>query len=204
MIALVDYGAGNLRSVEFALERIGASWRRVSEPAQLGGASRVILPGVGAAESAMQALASRRLDRALRASELPLLGICLGMQLLTEQSEEGGRSIPCLGLLEGRTRRIRTDEAGEALPLPHIGWNDTRLEADPLFRGLGPDPHFYYLHSFRVDVPAAHVIARVSYGERFPAAVRDGRRVAVQFHPEKSGEAGLRVLANFCEREDGA
>lgn len=217
-IALVDYGAGNLRSVEFALERLGVACRRAGRPEGLGGAAGIVLPGVGAAASAMRALAERELDAALRETELPLLGICLGMQLLTERSNEGRRAsgeggapesgearepegsgeddgpVQCLGLLRGVTRQLRGQ-----VPLPHVGWNETTLTDDPLFDGLGERVWFYYLHSHRVDVADSRVAARAEHGEPFPAALRAGRLAGVQFHPEKSGPAGLRVLANFCE-----
>ena len=198
MIALVDYGAGNLRSVEFALERLNLSWRRAAAPADLAGAAVVILPGVGAARSAMRELEARDLVPFLRETELPLLGICLGMQLLTEQSDEGGKEVRCLGLVPGSTRRIGADSPEFDLPLPHIGWNETELGDDPLFEGLGRREHFYFLHSYRVHAPDENVIARVDYGAPMPAAIRAGRRAAVQFHPEKSGPAGLAVLAHFC------
>lgn len=218
MIAVVDYGAGNLRSVEFALERLGVAYRRADRPEGLRGAGGIVLPGVGAAASAMRALAERELDAALREAELPLLGICLGMQLLTERSDEGRRAsgedgapegsgearepegsgdddapVECLGLLSGATRRLHREAT-----LPHVGWNETTLTDDPLFEGLGERAWFYYLHSHRVDVSGDRVAARAEHGEPFPAALRAGRVAGVQFHPEKSGPDGLRVLANFC------
>jgi glutamine amidotransferase len=208
VIADVDYGAGNLRSVELALERLGVPHRRAPGPGALAGAGGVILPGVGAAASAMRGLDERGLAGALRAWEGPLLGVCLGMQLLTERSYEsdpdsGPGPVPCLGLIPGETRRIDVRAVGEAAPrLPHIGWNATALRPDFLFEGLGPERHFYFLHSFRVACDERLAIATTEHGEPFPAAVRSGSRVGVQFHPEKSGEAGLRVLANFC-REAG-
>ena len=198
MIALVDYGAGNLRSVEFALEHLGVPFRRARDPVELLGATAIILPGVGAAASAMRELEDRELAGALRETALPVLGVCLGLQLFTERSEEGDAPVDCLGLVPGETRRFGAVSGDFPLPLPHIGWNETVLSGDPLFEGLPEREHFYYLHSYRAAVPAGCVIAEAEYGEPFPAAVRSGRRVAVQFHPEKSGSAGLRVLANFC------
>ncbi|MDT8437171.1 MAG: imidazole glycerol phosphate synthase subunit HisH [Gemmatimonadota bacterium] len=225
MIAVVDYGAGNLRSVELALERLDVPHRRAAAPGRLNGADGVILPGVGAAASAMRALEARGLADALRSWEGPLLGVCLGLQLLGERSAEAGpdgRPVACLGLLPGETVRFgaagggarvptRAGASGSAavparagasggfaLPLPHIGWNSTALRPDPLFEGLGTEAHFYFLHSFRVACPEQTEIARADYGGPFPAAARRGARVGVQFHPEKSGPAGLRVLANFC------
>lgn len=204
MIALIDYGAGNLRSVEFALERLGVSWRRAAASADIAGADAVILPGVGAARSAMRELEARDLVTFLRETGLPLLGICLGMQLFMELSDEGGAEVPCLGLLPGATRRIGQDSPAFDLPLPHIGWNEAELGNDPLFEGLGRREHFYFLHSYRVHAPGENVIAEVEYGARVPAAIRAGHRVAVQFHPEKSGRAGLEVLANFCRKGNSA
>lgn len=192
MIAVIDYGAGNLRSVEFALERLGVPHRRVREPGGLEGAERVILPGVGAAASAMRELERRDLVEPLRATRLPLLGVCLGMQLLTRRSEEGA-GVACLGLVPGEVRRF-----GQDMRVPQIGWNSVDLAGDPLFDGLGRQEHFYFLHSYRVVCPEKVVIGTADYGAPFPAAIRSGERVGVQFHPEKSGRAGLRVLANFC------
>lgn len=228
MIGIVDYGAGNLRSVEFALDELGAPHRRVSGPGGLEEVERVILPGVGAAASAMRELRRRDLVGALRETRRPLLGICLGMQLLVESSDEGGEEVPCLGLIPGRTRRIQTDA-----PLPHIGWN--RLEPsggpgdelepsggsgggrDPLFSGIraeGSDGggdggrtegfHCYFLHGHRVRCGERYVRGRAEYGERFPAAVRHGRVAGLQFHPEKSGPVGLRMLSNFCDPAEEA
>jgi len=194
VIALVDYGAGNLRSVEFGLDRIGAPHRRARDGADLAGASGVVLPGVGAAESAMRELRERGFVEPLRSGRVPLLGVCLGMQLLTETSDEGEQGpVTCLGVLRGRTRRFRA-----RVRLPQIGWNRVRLGDDPLFDGLDREEWFYFLHGHRVVVDEESVVGSAEYGERFPAAIRSGSVAGVQFHPEKSGTAGLRVLANFC------
>lgn len=194
MIALVDYGAGNLRSVEFALDRIGARHRRARDGTELAGARGVVLPGVGAAESAMRELRERGFVEPLRAGRAPLLGVCLGMQLLTGTSDEGAEgSVTCLGVVPGRTRRFR-----EGVRLPQIGWNRVRLGDDPLFDGLEREEWFYFLHGHRVVVDEERVVGSADYGERFPAAIRSGSVAGLQFHPEKSGTAGLRVLANFC------
>ena len=194
MIAVVDYGAGNLRSVELALEALGVPHRRAPEPAALEGAAGVVLPGVGAAETAMARLEGAGLADALRRVEVPLLGVCLGMQLLTETSDEGSGEVRCLGLVPGRTRRFSA-----AVRLPQIGWNRVALRDDPLFRGLGDEAWFYFLHGHRVACPEELVVGRAACGgERFPAALRRGDVAGVQFHPEKSGPEGLRVLAGFC------
>jgi len=192
VIALIDYGAGNLRSVEFALERLGVPHLRAGRPEDLEGADGIILPGVGAAANAMGELRGRGLAEPLTATRLPLLGVCLGMQLLTERSEEGA-GVDCLGLVPGEVRRF-----GAEVRVPQIGWNSVDMATDPLFEGLGRCEHFYFLHSYRVVCPREAVIGTAEYGAPFPAAIRRDGHVGVQFHPEKSGPAGLRVLANFC------
>lgn len=192
VIALIDYGAGNLRSVEFAFERIGAEFERAATPADLTGASGILLPGVGAADTAMAALRRRGMDAALRETRVPLLGVCLGMQLLTERSDEGS-GVRCLGRVPGRTARFTS-----GVRVPQVGWNRVDLADDPLFEGLGEGEHLYFLHSLRVDCDEPLVIGRAEYGEPFPAALRNGSVAGVQFHPEKSGAVGLRILRNFC------
>lgn len=201
MIALVDYGAGNLRSVEFALERLNVAYRRAATPDDASGARGIILPGVGAAASAMAELTTRGWSDALRRRERPLLGICLGMQLLCDVSEEGGAPTAGLGLVSGTVRRFGWDAPGRAdgPPVPHAGWNRVAVAGeDPLFRDVPDGEYFYFLHSYRADCPDAAVSARTAYGEPFPAAVRSGDVAGVQFHPEKSGGAGEAVLRNFC------
>ena len=210
MIAVIDYGAGNLRSVEFALDRLGVEYRRAATPDRAGDAAGVILPGVGAAASAMRRLeasgwADELGDPGSRARSVPLLGICLGMQLLFDSSDEGGRRTGGLGVMPGRVRRFGWDVPGRTagLAVPHMGWNSVRARADEsLFgesgRTAGGEEYFYFLHSFRTECAAEFVAATVTYGEAFPAAVRSGRISGVQFHPEKSGPAGARVLRAFC------
>jgi len=194
VIALVDYGAGNLRSVELALERLGVPSRRAPSPAGLEGASGIILPGVGAAAPAMRALEDAGLAAALRETRLPFLGICLGMQLLVEVSEEGGEETACLGVLPGRTRAFP-----EGVRVPHTGWNALeRVRDDALLEGVPAGTHVFFNHSFRVECPEAAVVATATHGRPFPAALRAGTRAGVQFHPEKSGPAGLRILAGFA------
>jgi glutamine amidotransferase len=198
VIGLIDYGAGNLRSVEFALRRIGVPYRRVPEPAGLAGVDRIVLPGVGAAACAMRELDRRGLTTPLRESQVPILGICLGMQLLTQESDEGGVATACLGLVPGFTSRF-----GGNLRVPQIGWNSIRVGGDPLFARIAQDEYFYFLHSHRVVCDEEFVIGWAAYGELFPAAIRHGKNAGVQFHPEKSGPAGLQILDSFC-RGNGA
>ncbi|HYM49162.1 MAG TPA: imidazole glycerol phosphate synthase subunit HisH [Candidatus Limnocylindrales bacterium] len=194
MIALIDYGAGNLRSVENALARLGADCAITAEPAEVVAATAIVFPGVGAAGPAMAALRDRGLDRAVTGAirrGVPFLGICLGMQLLFESSAEDGAS--GLGVLPGTVERLQTDAK-----LPHVGWNTVeRVRPHPVLDGMEGEA-FYFVHSYVVvpadaDVPAAET----AHGARFVSAIARDRLVGVQFHPERSGRAGLRLLANF-------
>ena len=190
-IAVVDHGAGNLVSIGKALENCGASVNVATTPHDLDHASGVVLPGVGATGAAMTSLVGVGMDEALRSWQRPMLGICVGMQLLFESSEEDDGA--CLGLLPGRVGRLR------APILPHMGWNDVHHEGDPIFTGIADGTTFYFAHSFAAHPAAPPAeIATTTYGDRFTSAVRNGDRVGVQFHPERSGQAGLRLLANFA------
>lgn len=196
MIVLVDYGAGNLRSVANALAHLGFDHEVSSEPAVVASADKIIFPGVGAAASCMQELRARGLDRALATSARPVLGICLGMQLLTHSSTEGHATIDCLGVLPGEAARFQG-----AVKLPQIGWNTiSKKIQDPLLEGIESGEYFYFLHSYRVHTDSEYVIAETDYGEIFPSVIRRGNFWGVQFHPEKSGDAGLKLLTNFLER----
>jgi glutamine amidotransferase len=196
-IAVVDYGAGNLRSVARALEVAGGRPRLVTGPEGLAGAALVVVPGVGAFAPAMRRLHAAGLVEALRAAARagrPLLGLCLGMQLLFEESDEGGRTTAGLGLLHGVVRRLP-----EGVKVPHMGWNTLEVDRpDPLVAGL-PDPAYvYFVHSYAVwPADPAVVVAWSTHGVRFPAVVRAGPVVGFQFHPEKSSRLGARLLANL-------
>jgi glutamine amidotransferase len=196
-IAVVDYGMGNRRSVEKALERVGASAFVSREPAALRAADGLLLPGVGAFPAAMATIAELGLDALLRelaAAGAPLFGSCMGMQLLFERSEEHGGA-EGLGLLRGEVRELRAP----GLKLPHIGWSEVRWRgSSPLLERL-PDPAFlYHVHSF-VAHPADPrvVLGEAEYGERFPAVVGEGNVFGAQSHPEKSSTHGLALLGNF-------
>jgi imidazole glycerol-phosphate synthase subunit HisH len=193
-VAVVAYGAGNVASVRFALERLGADVRLVSTAAEIDAADRLILPGVGAAGYAMARLAELGLFEAVRTFPRPLLGVCLGQQLLFERSDEGEAQL--LGLIPGRVRRM---EPGPSRPVPHMGWS--RLEIvkdDPLLDGVGGDAWAYFVHGYVCpDGPAT--LARADYGGPVPAVVRAGNRWGCQFHPERSSAAGARILKNFLE-----
>ena len=197
MIGLVDYGMGNRRSVEKALEHVGAQVLVSSDPAALRDAAGLVVPGVGAFPKAMERLRALRLDGFLReraAEGVPLLGICLGMHLAFERSTELGGA-PGLGIVPGAVRELA---AGE-LKLPQIGWNEVRWERRAaVLAGLGEAPVYSHVHSF-VGVPAdpADVLATAEYGERFASIVARGSFLGVQFHPEKSSHDGLALLAGW-------
>ncbi|MFI5004800.1 MAG: imidazole glycerol phosphate synthase subunit HisH [Solirubrobacterales bacterium] len=201
-IAVVDYGMGNRRSVEKALERVGAGAFVTRDHAQLRAADGLLLPGVGAFPAAMATIRELGLDGLLcelAAAGTPLFGSCMGMQLLFERSEEHGGA-EGLGLLGGEVRRLATDRtAPRPLKLPHIGWSEVRWRRrSPLIEGL-PDPAFlYHVHSF-VAHPAdpGVVLGTAEYGEVFPAVVERGNVYGAQSHPEKSSTHGLRLLGNF-------
>lgn len=191
-VAIIDGGGANIASLRFALERLGASAELTSDPATIRAATHVILPGVGAARAAMDRLRARGLDTLIPELRQPLLGVCLGLQLLFERSEED--SVECLGILPGVVRRF-VEAPGR--PVPHMGWNQvTTARPTPLFADVPDGSHFYFVHSYAADVCAA-TIATTDYGHPFSAAVQSGNVLATQFHPERSGPPGARILANF-------
>ena len=197
MIAVVNYGVGNVKSVICALGRLGEEVVLSSDPVQIAAAAGVILPGVGAFAAAMRNVREAGLDHVLGMladSGTPVLGICLGMQLFFTESEEHGRC-QGLGLLRGRVRRFAPD-----LKVPHMGWNQVeQRRPSPLLDGLGNDSFFYFAHSYHVEPEEESAVLGVTeYGGTFVSAVASGRVFGVQFHPEKSGPRGLAVLANFC------
>ena len=198
MIAVVDSGSGNLRSVERALAHAGGAPVLTRDPDVVRRADRVVVPGQGAFADCMAAMQRSGLGEAVREvirAGVPYLGICLGLQILFEDSEEHG-PVKGLGILPGHVVRL---PAGR-LKVPHIGWNQVRGSRDePLLRGIPPEAHFYFIHSY-VAVPeqARSVALTCDYGGAFCAAVREGNLFACQFHPEKSQAVGLRLLANFA------
>lgn len=197
-LALIDAGGANLGSVRYALERLGARPRLVRDADALGSPTRIILPGVGAAAPSMQLLRTRGLADALRASTVPLLGVCVGMQLLFEASAEG--EVECLGLLPGRVEAIA---GGPGLRVPHMGWNTLHHRAaSPLLAGIDEGAYAYFVHSFAVPVTPATapvVLAETTHGAPFAAVVGQGHRFGAQFHPERSSAVGLRLLQNFLD-----
>ncbi len=203
MIAIVDYGVGNLASLTGSLTSLGLANEVTRRPEKLASASHIILPGVGAFGDAMQKLRDTGLVPVLRAQaqKKPLLGICLGMQLLFEKSYEFGEHAG-LGLLHGEVRPLGPDLAAAGYPglkVPHMGWNRLDiLRDDPLFAGTRPGEHVYYVHSFYAKRCAGATLATSSYGVPVTGVVRGGLVYGTQFHPEKSGDAGLRMLAAFA------
>ena len=190
MITIIDYDTGNLRSVANALGRLGAEYRITADPAAIRAAERVLLPGVGEASSAMAKLRERGLPDVIRSLKCPVLGICIGVQLLCRRSEEGDTE--CLGIFDNEVRRLRT----EGLKVPHMGWDSIEDLRGPLFDGLDEGAYVYYVHSYAPQTNA-DTIARTTYGETFSAAIRRDNFFGTQFHPEKSASVGERILQNF-------
>ena len=195
MIAIVDYGAGNLRSVAKAVEKLGYSPEVTGDPQKVLTAGAVILPGVGASDSAMTALEERGLVEPLRAvirDGVPFFGVCLGLQLLLESSEEG--SIPCLSVVPGRVKRFPN-----SVKTPHMGWNEVNFEREhPVLEGVESGSYFYFVHSYyAAPEDSSLVLGTTDYASPFCSVIARDNLIATQFHPEKSGALGLRLYENF-------
>jgi glutamine amidotransferase len=205
MIAIIDYNAGNLTSVKRALDYLGLDSTVSADPRVLRSAERLIFPGVGHATSAMTTLRERGLDLVLETAftaGTPILGICLGTQIILSRSEEG--DTPCLGIIEGNVPRFKLTDP--ALKIPHMGWDSVRLvRQHPVLRDIKPGDEFYFVHSFypQPSDPAA-VIGLGDYEIEFPAIIGRNNLIALQFHPEKSASAGLGILKNFSTWDGGA
>lgn len=191
MIAVIDYRAGNLYNVGNALRHLGCEWVQTKDPGVVDRASKIILPGVGSAAAAMDSLAEEGLIGVLRATKAPFLGICLGLQLLFERSEE--ENTDCLGLLPGSVSRFDSTR----LKVPHIGWNQVWGTGDGLLASIPDGSSFYFVHSYCAPASGQGTIARTEYGVEFASVVRRENFRGVQFHPERSGELGLQLLRNF-------
>jgi len=192
MTAIVDYDAGNIKSVTAALTRLGAEFTLTSDPEFIAGASKVILPGVGSADKAMESLRSKGLVDVIRGRRKPVLGICVGMQIMCKASEEG--SCECMGLFDTEVRRFKP--APEA-KVPHMGWNSISNLDSKLFKGINEGAFVYFVHSFRPGL-CADTIATCRHGsDLFSAALKYENFYGTQFHPEKSGDVGEQILKNF-------
>lgn len=193
-LVIVDTGCANISSVYCAFKRLGVDAKVSRDLTVIKNASRLLVPGVGAARQAMANLAERDLIATLQQAEQPLLGICLGMQLLTDRSEEG--DVACLGLIPGQVKRLQVGD----LRLPHMGWNTLQVEGSaenhPLLKGIGAKDYVYFVHSFAV-APSDTTLARCHYGSDFAAVIGKGNKLGAQFHPERSGAVGARLLQNF-------
>jgi glutamine amidotransferase len=202
LIAIIDYGMGNLGSMANMLKRLGALAVVTSDASEIAAAEKLILPGVGAFDNGMRQLRERGLIEILRQQVLqagkPVLGVCLGMQLLAERSEEG--TCEGLGWIRGQAVRLKPSENGQHLKVPHMGWNIARaVTSDSLFQGLEEDSRFYFVHSFHLQCSRDVIVAETPYGMPFVSAIRSQNIAGVQFHPEKSHRFGMRLLQNFAE-----
>lgn len=191
MIAIIDYKMGNLRSVENALRRLGAEFTVTADAAAIASADRVILPGVGNAARAMDNLRAAGLPDVIRSLRRPVLGICVGLQVMCRDSEEG--DTPCLGIFDSHVRRFST---ADGLKVPHVGWNQIDNLESKLLRSLKGGSYVYYVHSYRADL-CPDTIATTNYGGLFSAALKYENFYGTQFHPEKSGDVGEQILRNF-------
>jgi len=203
MIAIIDYNAGNITSVSRALKEIGQEFIITNDTKKLDAASHVIFPGVGAAGEAMAYLRQKKLDVWLKnwfAAGRPLMGICLGTQIILEYSEENDTT--CIGLVAGSTKRFpeKLVSGGERLKIPQMGWNSVRLlRSHPVFENVPVDAEFYFVHSYYPAPADGQVIlGTTDYGISFCSVIARDNLVAMQFHPEKSGRPGLQILRNFC------
>ncbi len=197
-LAIIKYNAGNVQSVWYALQRLGIYASITSEPEEIVGADKVIFPGVGHAQSAMEFLKAHGLDRVITGLTQPVLGICLGLQLLCSHSEEG--DTPCLGIFNPRVRKF--DNGGvnekEAYKIPQMGWNTLKNLKSPLFEGVSENSYVYFVHSYYAEL-SDQTIATTEYLLPYSASLRKDNFFGVQFHPEKSAEVGAKILENFIK-----
>ena len=195
-IVIIDTGCANISSVKFALQRLGVQVTVSDDPATILASDKAFLPGVGSAQNAMASIANKGLIETIQSLSQPTLGVCLGMQLMTAVSQETGLhstdDIPCLNLIPGAVERMQVGD----LRLPHMGWNTVNPNRNPLFAGINHGTHFYFVHSYAVPV-YEHTLATCEYGMAFSAAIHKDNFYGVQFHPERSGDAGAHLLENF-------
>lgn len=195
MIGIIQYGAGNIFSLTAALDRLGIEYGMISQESDFEQYDRYIIPGVGHAGAAMQKLESTGLVPAIRQLKKPVLGICVGMQLITAFSEEGNADL--LNIIPIKTLRFREEHG---LKIPHTGWNQVHpQENNDLFENIGPQSYFYFVHSYFIEHDNLYTLASTQYGVQFSASIKKDNFYGVQFHPEKSGLAGEKLLKNFAD-----
>ncbi len=197
MVGIIDYKTGNVKSVGNALKRVGAEYIVTSDIKLLEGCDRIILPGVGSAGWAMQNIREYGLDKAIPSFTQPVLGICLGMQILCSYSEED--STECLGIFSNRVCRFPKDamlNEKQHIKIPHIGWNTLHNVKSPLYNGVPENSYVYFVHSYYADINE-NTVAAAKYGIEFSASLKKGNFMGCQFHPEKSGDSGEKILLNF-------
>ncbi len=192
-LVIIKYNAGNIQSVLFALERIGMEGLVTDDPFLIQSADKVIFPGVGEASSAMNYLHDRKLDQLIRELKQPVLGICLGLQLMCKYSEEN--KTECLGIFDTEVKKFKVESG---VKVPQIGWNKVENTSDPLFKGIFEEPYCYFVHSYYAEL-CAETAAETEYGVRFSSALGKNNFYGVQFHPEKSAAAGEHILKNFIQ-----
>jgi len=193
MIQIIDYGAGNIKSITNALKKLDENYAVITSPSQIRGDAKIIFPGVGAAGNAMDRLKENGFIEAIPRLKNMFLGICLGMQLLTEFSEEG--MVKCLGIIKGKVDKFKNTPK-----VPQIGWNKVSfIKNDPLFNNIPDDSYFYFVNSYYVNADENYALGKTNYGDLFTSVVRNRNFYGVQFHPEKSAEIGLNLLNNFCK-----
>lgn len=203
MIAILDYGLGNIKAFAAVFHKLGVEYRVARDASELTSATKIVLPGVGAFDKAMALLNASgmrdTLEQRVARDGLPILGVCVGMQILAQSSEEG--TLAGLGLIDGSVRSISSLADARKLDLPHMGWNTVQFKpGERLAAGLSTPEEFYFLHSYYFDCEREEdVVARVNYGATFPCAVRRGNVYGVQFHPEKSHHNGVAILKSFAE-----
>ncbi|MFC1615943.1 imidazole glycerol phosphate synthase subunit HisH [Patescibacteria group bacterium] len=193
MITIIDYNSGNLASVQNALKKLGFKSEISNDPKKISKASRIIFPGVGRASFAMEQLNKMQLDQIIKNSKVPFLGICLGLQLLADNSEEDKSN--CLSIIPGNVKRF-----SNILPVPQIGWNKISIQQESsLFQDIPDQSYFYFVNSYFYQGRSEYILSTTSYGNEFASAIQKENFYATQFHPEKSGTIGLQLLNNFCK-----
>jgi glutamine amidotransferase len=195
-IVIIKYNAGNTQSVSYALERMGVTPLITDEPDEICGADKVIFPGVGEASTAMNYLKERKLDKVIKGLKQPVLGICVGLQLLCDYSEENDTT--CMGVFEVAVKRFQPNGQAHQFKVPQIGWNKLTDFQDALFKGLPSESYVYFVHSYYAEL-SPYTIAKTDYIHPFSAALHKDNFYALQFHTEKSGEIGAKILGNFLE-----